>query len=628
MAADSVGDLLKLLSKPSARIVDTSLVRRLAKLTEVCKSYLFAAATILVRGSSHGHAAFRSYSSDGTPILTMERYSLPLRGAKVTRKARQLNEFLMERLVYQCIDEQGEVITKTIITDPLPLTSGKGSWSLFACLQRWPTLREMGFRDLAISHYCWDRGCFSALATLSQKLHARESAASLRDMAELEGLTNWCFVNGDVLHDTMNAWLWGFKPFIPSDTCMKDIFIIISSVRNSFDIILKEMPSWLASRVELTDNPWPEEALLEQWSLLGVEEPVIEVLVDLRLRWAGDKLEIFSEHAGHPTAMEDISGALLGVWRLRKFSESRWLGLGPSFRALLAAEMTGLTDLVHYALARKKGRHSDYYLGGYSRLNDSIRQVLVIGAFGSFVCEALLEELLIDDRVVKRYDMLRDLCQAELDRTTLISDPVMATFGQHCGCDAARLRSHIISCALASAAYFSGRVFDVVEEWPWRLALGNKRANLRSLKEAPAPWERTARQVWTLVQHGYSEHKLVEGLGFVENAPWSSRVVEQLHGSSAQVAKYHPDMGLASFQCRSFLHAIRALATPTRDAQDQRRMQQRLVKFEARSLRRLTGRQVYLKRCAEAIGASCGADKASPEPPPAQFCTRFVLLLF
>lgn len=107
-----------------------------------------------------------------------------------------------------------------------------------------------------------------------------------------------------------------------------------------------------------------------------------------------------------------------------------------------------------------------------------------------------------------------------------------------------------------------------------------------------------------------SMEKLEEGYTFITNAPWSSRVAEQLHGSTAQVAKYHPDMGTGSLQARAFLHAIRALATPTSEEKEHLQLEQRLRKAEEKPLRRLSGRQMFLKCCTDAIAQQCPGDKA------------------
>ena len=49
---------------------------------------------------------------------------------------------------------------------------------------------------------------------------------------------------------------------------------------------------------------------------------------------------------GDQDLAEAIAGALMSVWKIRRFSESRWLTIGSSCRILIAGLATGLDDLV------------------------------------------------------------------------------------------------------------------------------------------------------------------------------------------------------------------------------------------------------------------------------------------
>ena len=75
-------------------------------------------------------------------------------------------------------------------------------------------------------------------------------------------------------------------------------------------------------------------------------------------------------------------------------------------------------------------------------MNSSIRKTLHIGALGTFVCEALMEDLLTDDRVVKRYDIIRGICLAELQRVANISEVAIKSFGSMCDTSPKHLMSH------------------------------------------------------------------------------------------------------------------------------------------------------------------------------------------
>lgn len=597
--SESVKELFQRFSKPSARFVETSQLRQLAKLTEVTKAYLFSACCSLVRNVSNGHAIFRTYSSDGTPAVLAAQFVKHLRGSKIVRKARQSQEFLMERVCYSTFDERGEKVTRTCFRDPLPLTSGKSSIAQFACCMQWPTLREHGFMGLAVSHYVWDRAGFVPMANLAKRYHAMIGSEIEGDKAEEARLTDWVLANADPLHDLMNAWVWSFRPHFASETCMKDIFIMIASLRNGFDLLVMELMGWLRDKVRFTTTPWSRDRLAEQWGLLGVDEDVLEVLLDLRVRWTGSALEVDAEHRESSSLFDELAACLLGVWKLRKFTESRWLSVGPCFRALLASELLGINDLV--CRIRRNASHSDYHIGGYGRRTEPIMKMVIIGSISSIVSEALMEDILVDDRVVQRFSILKEISQMELQRVMDISDDFMSVCSDLCGVSPAILRSDICGSATASMAFFSWRVFSVVMDWPWRLAVGDQVANLRALVGAPKPNEYTADKVHALMNANFSEAVLLEGIAMMADAPWSSRVVEQLHGSAAQVQKHHPDMMTNNFQCRAFIHAARSFVSEPRDDRELKQMTQRLMKVEAKTPRQLAGRHAYLQQLLRSV---------------------------
>eukprot|EP00969_Alexandrium_andersonii_P365256 15465814-Alexandrium_andersonii.AAC.1 len=96
----------------------------------------------------------------------------------------------MERLVAQTIDCQGRSVTRSCFRDPLPLTSGKSSRALWACALEWPSLRDHGFGGICISHYTWDRACYSSLRTMAIRRHILESRDADGGVAGLSALTN------------------------------------------------------------------------------------------------------------------------------------------------------------------------------------------------------------------------------------------------------------------------------------------------------------------------------------------------------------------------------------------------------------------------------------------------------
>ena len=58
-------------------------------------------------------------------------------------------------------------------------------------------------------------------------------------------------------------------------------------------------------------------------------------------------LELHAQ-VGDQDLVEAISGALMSVWKIRRFSESRWLTIGSSCRVLIAGLVTGLDNFARF----------------------------------------------------------------------------------------------------------------------------------------------------------------------------------------------------------------------------------------------------------------------------------------
>ena len=115
-----------------------------------------------------------SYSSDGTPLHKKDRVAKPLpTGQKVFRIGGAGHEYLVQQGFVRTLGLVGGHKTVAILREPLALQHGKSAGALFAVgVEFLPTLRELGHTDIAISHYCFDRGAFSALSRMFYQHHA------------------------------------------------------------------------------------------------------------------------------------------------------------------------------------------------------------------------------------------------------------------------------------------------------------------------------------------------------------------------------------------------------------------------------------------------------------------------
>jgi hypothetical protein len=124
--------------------------------------------------------------------------------------------------------------------------------------------------------------------------------------------------------------------------------VCIESLLNWFSLLLKYVRAWLHEVVEYEDQPWfPHRAL---WTLLAVGTNIAEISEDLQLRYEGGKLKVAQQWRGNADTYDSIELVLTHIWALRKYSDSRWLSMGPSTRGLLAAQICGTREFVEWLL--------------------------------------------------------------------------------------------------------------------------------------------------------------------------------------------------------------------------------------------------------------------------------------
>eukprot|EP00974_Lingulodinium_polyedra_P046327 4438857-Lingulodinium_polyedra.AAC.1 len=141
--------------------------------------------------------------------------------------------------------------------------------------------------------------------------------------------------------------------------------IIIASLMNSFDLIVKHIGQWLCTVVRFKPEGAlpPEDELREQWLALGLEPAAVDVLAgDMKLHWAAaeGELQVAAAFQDRTDIWELLSDTLLGVWKFKAFVTTRWGTVGLACRSLAAGLLTGIDNLVSFI--RQQGS-SDFHIG-------------------------------------------------------------------------------------------------------------------------------------------------------------------------------------------------------------------------------------------------------------------------
>ena len=175
--------------------------------------------------------------------------------------------------------------------------------------------------------------------------------------------------------------------------------------------------------------------------------------------------------------------------------------------------------------------------------------------------EALLSELLEDDRICLHLATYKAALEHAMG--ALMSHPhvLWELCSGLCPGDsvtASSLRSEVMSCAHTALAFIGSRVWQRVEDWPWRLAVGDVAANVQSLADMDTPPEESvARKIWALANQNFPRVQLVEGVELLKHVGWSSTTVEQQHASAALVKRVHSGYEFQMICSRALLHTAR-----------------------------------------------------------------------
>eukprot|EP00969_Alexandrium_andersonii_P180255 7966838-Alexandrium_andersonii.AAC.1 len=227
----------------------------------------------------------------------------------------------------------------------------------------------------------------------------------------LVNLCTWVVGNGCGCHDCHNGLKWGMHFQFADKELLKDMHIIVESLRNAYGLLYSHLAQWLADTVLFVDTPEDPSNLAALWTALGVDSDWIGTLVSLGLLFKGGRLQVASRCMDSPDLFATLSGCLLFLWHFTKFTDSRWCTIGSSCRGLVIGLLTGVDSLAAAVLADPQA--SNYHISGVERLTEKSKHFALVAAFSSYPPEGVLAELMEDDRAVERIEVLEATARDE-----------------------------------------------------------------------------------------------------------------------------------------------------------------------------------------------------------------------
>ena len=267
---------------------------RVGAVCEAAKDVLLSRAKALV-ANSHGLPLLSSQSCDGTPIRCQHYSSRVLPGAKSQKvRGKEGVEVLASNQFVRCQDPGHGWRTVCILAEPVPLSHGKAVPLVLAAARRtWTSLRALGAKGCIVEHYCWDRAGISALERQCRQWHLSQPIPDDLPYSDaVKPHLEFVVVTPCALHDSQNAFRWGFLEECKDRGLMRDLYIAVESLRNSADLLSSRICSWVGLHLVFREGQSPEwldqrRVLLEG---LDVQPELLEIMMDLELAWEGDQL--------------------------------------------------------------------------------------------------------------------------------------------------------------------------------------------------------------------------------------------------------------------------------------------------------------------------------------------------
>jgi len=459
-----------------------------------------------------------------------------------------------------------EMATPVLLQDPTPLNNGKSADAIFqACLKDWKSLRSLGHVGCAVEHYAYDRCGITAHERYWQQYHSMVKCQfdhlSPGLPIAMFHLTEFILVTPCAIHDANKSFQWAFFRRFQEKNLLRDAYICIESLRNSWKTLEACVCEWVALRLVFEDDM--DIAGIEEWrgvwTCLSVEVETADLLCEtLQLRFVGGRLLVARSAESIVELVSLVASTLLATWRFTRWAGSRFLSVGVSSRSMEASLLTGAGDLVDFIYSTQPSKL--YYLNGFKRLTPEVRLLLVEVAVASRVSEDALASLMEGPRVVVTYHELWQTLAEEMRWVVTLPTSTWEKLASVTSATADILRADCIAASHVSMHFSWRRVLEPASRRPWSLARGDLAANLDALAaEEEDPADEVSHQLWLLARNGFPRAQLLGVLRLMQEIGWSTMTVEQQHGSVATLRRLHPEYGVETLTSRAMAMMLRRL---------------------------------------------------------------------
>ena len=566
--------------------------RDIAKHCEVFKDFLTNRARCWVEERTE-EPIQEIFQSDGTPVTTTERTADAWEEFKVVRRGRQTEEYLIQRLWLN--DTHSNVCP--VFGEPRLMADKTADTHYKGYAEMWPGAREMGARACVHKHFVFDDAVKSAIAhRIKQNNAAYEYmlAEEFPETAALLILWTWITIVNCKAHVFHNALKWAMLIQMTTKSLMRDCWIVLASLRNSFEQLVEDLPDWILARIRYMD--WDAGVCRDTWETFGLEGAWLLYFLDLQIRFQDGFLYVAVKFETDGHALQKVKVAILFLWKFRRWTEARWLGMGRCCRQLFSCLFLGLEDLVHGILSRKKSHK--YHLSGFNRLNDKIKRMLAVVTCTSRVSEKPLALLLKDNRLALTLPAVDQAIDTWSKKATDLPEHTLEVLALTAGMSTTELRDGNFHSVETQVAYARHGLLEA-RGLPWSLARGDVVHNLRTLKAGPKPVEEVAGRIWDLMDLGETPESLTPTVYLLAQVPWTTKAVEDPHAVANAIMRANKAKGRDTVMPIAVLRQASPLFRRNPDELKLERLQGKIDSVRRRQVWKINGRHVFCKALVE-----------------------------
>ena len=549
---------------------------------------------------SEGGTMLKWGGADGTPVQVSAQCREELLDKTLIRRSgKTCHEFLVAAEITRSTDARDTCTDTISMRDPVPLTKGTTVDRIFESIRtQWATLRQHGHRGGAVEGYTFDRKGWAAMARRTKQWHRMLSPgwADPKVSSFALWLLEFVVVLACAAHDAQNALKWSTKAEFDSSELLRGAYLGIESIRNSFDVILIYLSSWIVQSLTFA-TPWSDEERslwASLWQVLGVAPGTIALLLGMELRVSDGILIVSETWCGEIDLAHRIYTTLLAVWKFKKFSDSRWLTVGAAARVMIAAHFTGVKSFL-FSVKGKPGVGS-YYLHGFWDMPVSVWEFLVVVSIVAQVPDVAMAQLLKDNRLALHVDVVKEKMGAAIQSITEFDQCLWMLLATVCGLCWRDLRQKVATGCHRAYAFFQFRVLDIACDLPWSLLRGDIAQNLRDLASRAEPKDETSWKLWKLMKQGHPMSVLVRLVRLLGDIPWTTAIIEQLHAHAAITARFHPEYGLAMLLAKTLVSVLcKILPSLSSEENTVQRTERQLEAMDRKDPKKSGGHQEYFK---------------------------------